>query len=64
MKVLLTLVVAGLFVASSAAFAGEGVKKAGFGGCGYGATKTVSPLPTHTPVPIKSASKTIVKPAS
>ena len=58
MKKLLAIAVVGLFAASSAALAGEGLKKAGYGGCGYGASlKSVSAVPTITPVPTKSVTQ-------
>ncbi len=59
MKKLVTITVIGLFAASGAAIAGEGLKSAGYGGCGYGAAlKTATVAPVITPVPIKTASET------
>ena len=63
MKKLVTITVIGMFAASGAAIAEEGLKSAGYGGCGYGAalkTATVAPVitPVITPVPIKTASET------
>lgn len=59
MKKLVTITVIGLFAASGAAIAEEGLKSAGYGGCGYGAAlKTATVAPAITPVPIKTASET------
>ena len=59
MKKLVTITVIGLFAATGAAIAEEGVKSAAYGGCGHGAAvKTATKLPVMTPVPIKTASET------
>ncbi len=63
MKIVLTITVAGLIALAGAATAGERLKAASYGGCGFGASvKTATTVPAITPVPTRTASQTKTTP--